>query len=542
MFRANHNHIQQSLFDSTQLMNTKIREKLEKSWAPIFYKNVFCKIDEEPFAVLYGTTGKPNFPVNILLSLEYIKHMKCCNDLELLDAFYFDYLVNYAVGIWTLGEMNLAERTLYYFRERIYQYCFDNPDKDDLLFGQFLRLLHDFAEKAGISLEEQRTDTTLFMSNIKKAGRISLAYDVLIKAVKAISKEKLTESLLKVLEPDFKTGILYRAKAQEGDSKLTLLLNLCNEALSLLETQPGMEESDEVRIARRFLCEQSTTETASKKLIPKPKKEVTSGALQSAYDEDATFRRKGDVSQNGYVLEISETCCKENTFQLITDYAVASNNTNDMEILQDRLNDIHKNTDCTDMYVDGGFHSDKVHETAKENEIKIHLTNMTGLEPSKKLPVTEFEIDEKTNVIKKCPNGNIPYRVGIGGGQTSAHFSHETCCNCELKEKCFSKRQVKDCVVRIYIKAVDSSREREKIRLNRKEATSKRAGIEGSNSALKRTGLNKLDVRGKAKSTVICGLKVTVQNIKRLIKYFQGGYKPKTTSKPINGILAPIFS
>jgi hypothetical protein len=195
-------------------MNTKIREKLEKSWAPIFYKNVFCKIDEEPFAVLYGTTGKPNFPVNILLSLEYIKHMKCCNDLELLDAFYFDYLVNYAVGIWTLGEMNLAERTLYYFRERIYQYCFDNPDKDDLLFGQFLRLLHDFAEKAGISLEEQRTDTTLFMSNIKKAGRISLAYDVLIKAVKAISKEKLTESLLKVLEPDFKTDILYRAKTQ----------------------------------------------------------------------------------------------------------------------------------------------------------------------------------------------------------------------------------------------------------------------------------------------------------------------------------------
>jgi hypothetical protein len=194
------------------------------------------------------------------------------------------------------------------------------------------------------------------------------------------------------------------------------------------------------------------------------------------------------------------------------------------------------------MYVDGGFHSDKVHETAKENEIKIHLTNMTGLEPSKKLPVTEFEIDEKTNVIKKCPNGNIPYRVGIGGGQTSAHFSHETCCNCELKEKCFSKKQVKDCVVRIYLKAVDSSREREKIKLNRKEATSKRAGIEGSNSALKRTGLNKLDVRGKAKSTVICGLKVTVQNIKRLIKYFQGGYKPKTTSKPINGILAPIFS
>ncbi len=44
-----------------------------------------------------------------------------------------------------------------------------------------------------------------------------------------------------------------------------------------------------------------------------------------------------------------------------------------------------------------------------------------------------------------------------------------------------------------------------------KENTSKRAGIEGSNSALKRMGLNKLKVRGKVKSMVVCGLKVTSQ-------------------------------
>lgn len=192
---------------------------------------------------MYGTTGKPNFPVNILLALEYIKHMKCCNDLELLDDFYFDYLINYAVGIRTLGDMNLAERTLYYFRERVYRYCLENPGKDDLLFGQFIKLLHDFSEKAGILLEEQRTDTTLFMSNIKKAGRMSLAYDVLFKAVKAIPKEKLTESLSKVLEPNFKTDVLYRSKAQEGDSKLTLLLNLCKETLLILEARPEMPES-----------------------------------------------------------------------------------------------------------------------------------------------------------------------------------------------------------------------------------------------------------------------------------------------------------
>jgi hypothetical protein len=541
MFRANNQHKQQTLSDSTQWMNIKIREKLGKSWAPIFYEHVFCKIDEEPFAVLYGTTGKPNYPVNILLSLEYIKHMKCCSDLELLDYFYFDYLVNYAVGIRTLGEMNLAERTLYYFRERVYQYCLENPGKDDLLFGQFIKLLYDFAEKAGISLDEQRTDTTLFMSNIKKAGRMSLAYDVLVKAVKAIPKEKLTDSLAKALEPDFKTDVLYRAKAQEGDSKLTLLLNLCKQALIMLEAQPGMQDSEEVRILKRLLAEQSTTESESGKLIPKPKKEITSGSLQSAYDEDATYRRKGNVSQSGYVLEISETCAKENTFQLITDYTVEPNNTSDVEILQDRLKKIRENTGCTDMYVDGGFHSEDVHQTAAENEIEIHLTNMSGTEPTKKIPVTEFDIDETTNVINKCPGGYIPTHAGVSGGQTVAHFPHEACANCELREQCYSKKQVKDYVVRINLKAVNAGREREKMKTNRKENTSKRAGIEGSNSALKRTGLDKLDVRGKAKSTVVCGLKVTVQNIKRFIKYMQGGYKPKNYNLPPKRIPVPIF-
>ena len=149
MFRENHKHNQESLFNSTLAMDDRIRAKLMKSWAPIFYENVFCHIDEKPFAVLYGTTGNPNFPVNIFLSLEYVKHMKDIPDSELMDEYYFDYLVNYAVGLKTLGEKHLSERALYYFRQRIYQYCLENPENDDLLFGQFILLLKSFAIKAG---------------------------------------------------------------------------------------------------------------------------------------------------------------------------------------------------------------------------------------------------------------------------------------------------------------------------------------------------------------------------------------------------------
>jgi hypothetical protein len=78
------------------------------------------------------------------------------------------------------------------------------------------------------------------------------------------------------------------------------------------------------------------------------------------------------------------------------------------------------------------------------------------------------------------------------------------------------------------------------MKANQKENTSKRAGIEGTNSALKRKGLAKLDVRGDIKVTWVCGLKVTVQNIKRFVKYRQGGYKQKPKNNPQQGILMPI--
>lgn len=61
-------------------------------------------------------------------------------------------------------------------------------------------------------------------------------------------------------------------------------------------------------------------------------------------------------------------------------------------------------------------------QTAKENGIEIHLTNMSGTKHTKKLPVTEFDIDETSNVINKCRGGHIPTHTGVSGGQTYAIF------------------------------------------------------------------------------------------------------------------------
>lgn len=190
--------------------------------------------------------------------------------------------------------MNLSEKTLYDFRSRIYQYLIKHPEQEDMIFGQFLSLTRIFAKEAGITMKEQRMDSTMFMSNIKKAGRIALAFDVLYRAVKEIPESKLSERLKEVLKPEFKTEMIHKTKPSESENRLELLLELCQEAKEIIENISELKESNEQRILKRFLSEQAYYDEKTKKLKAKDNKSISSDSLQSAYDEDATYRKKGN--------------------------------------------------------------------------------------------------------------------------------------------------------------------------------------------------------------------------------------------------------
>lgn len=516
MYRQNHTNRQETLIDISAWMDKRTLKKLNESWAPIFYNEVFKKIDEEPFSVLYSETGAPNFPVNILLSLEYIKYMKHYNDLDLLEGYDFDYLINYAVGNKTLGEKPLSERTLYNFRSRVYKYSMDNPGSDGILYGQFINLLGNFAEKSHISMKEQRMDTTMFMSNIKRAGRLTLAYDMLVKAVKAIPEDMRTDALAAALKPEFKTDTLYRTKPDGNSSKLDQLMALCKETYEILK---GIPEAAETTVnMRRFLKEQSEVDINGRTRA-KSKYAIRADSIQSAFDTDATYHKKSGAGQSGYVMELSETCADENPYNLLTDCRVEKNIVSDVKIIADRIAVINDNTGCENMYVDGGFNSVSASNAAEAAGVELHMTNMSGTRPTEKMPAEVYEIDEETNRILKCPEGATPIHASITGSQTVAHFDKNICEQCEMYGRCHAKLQKNSAVLRISLKSVRTGRERTKMISERVGNTSKRAAIEGSNSAMKRTGLRKLKVRGQEKCGVVALFMATSQNIKRFINY-----------------------
>ena len=54
MFQPNQRHLQSNLFGDLNNLTDKARSDLECSWAGVFYREFFCRLDERPFAVLYS--------------------------------------------------------------------------------------------------------------------------------------------------------------------------------------------------------------------------------------------------------------------------------------------------------------------------------------------------------------------------------------------------------------------------------------------------------------------------------------------------------
>ena len=66
----------------------------------------------------------------------------------------------------------------------------------------------------------------------------------------------------------------------------------CVQLLRLVEGQPELKDNPAIQIVERFLKEQATFIEEQNQWIAKGNREISSKALQSAHDGDATYRKK----------------------------------------------------------------------------------------------------------------------------------------------------------------------------------------------------------------------------------------------------------
>jgi hypothetical protein len=529
MYRKNKNtNIQTNFFNRLLTLPKYLTDSLEKSYFNTFRDKIFPLINEDRFSVLYSDNpaSRPNTPVNVIIGLMTLKEINDLSDEGVISSIYFDIRYQYALWTENYEEQPASINTLTNFRRRLAEY--EKETGIDLIKEENKHLALLMQNYLKIDGKTLRMDSMMISSNCKKMSRLELVYSVIEKHLRELKKvnEKLILKKYKVyLEENYYKETIYRIHNNELDSKLSILFSHAYEIY-----QNGLKH-DEIKALETFkllarLLEEQTIINGEKYEI-KPGKEITPDSLQSATDPDATFRKKygNNVGYVGNIIESIDSEVdeeKRTTNSVILNYDFKQNTYSDSKFMKDFLkSDIAKDGNKKEMLTDGAYFDQELHNQVEEQDVDVYYSNIVGRKPEEgKLGFDEFEIDNETKQIVKCPNQKAPIRSSFKDGVFSAHFKKTDCESCPFSKECPMKKQKKENVVRFSESRLKTSKIRNAMSTKEyKLKTNRRSGIEGIPSVLRRKySVDKMPAMGLVRSKMHFGFKILAYNIKKLHK------------------------
>jgi hypothetical protein len=249
------------------------------------------------------------------------------------------------------------------------------------------------------------------------------------------------------------------------------------------------------------------------------KNEIGSDSLQSPSDPDATYGHKG----KGYEFQVSETCDKENPFEVITETKLNGANESDQTQTIPMIEKLDKaGLHPEELTVDAGYGSGE-NIVAAEEKGTVLIGPLPGKPPDpEKLSLANFEFNEDGTRVERCPNGKSPIDQGMSkhGDSYFAKFSPDDCAHCPLRDRCPVKGESQKRLDWDKTKHAIDKRQREVRTKDFKEKYKIRSGIEATNSELKnKHGAGHLRVRGFARIDFTMVMKSLAVNVKRMIQY-----------------------
>lgn len=483
---------QQNLFGVDTNLAPGMRTRLKASWAEMFKREILPILmrAEPDFAFLYGIVGRPNFSVGRLLGLCLLQELNNLSDQEALDAFGFDARWQYALDINAGEEAYLSRRSLVEFRRRLVE----QDAEMSLMHGLFGNISDQAIRKLGLSVREQRLDSTHVVSNIHTHGRIDLFQSTIKLFIRRLeeskyqllparirgwyekesngwfglgTKKEKREKLHRLASFLHQLIVLFeKDKEVNGREEYRLLVKLFGEHCELKENTPSpkeknavvkvTEENDTTSDANENGDESKAVEADSKSVGEQVKdKEEESGAgdkkegqeikikknssgdtLQSPHDPDATYGHKGV----GYSAQIAETCNNERKPEIITACEIHGAARSDVGKVPDVLDQLENTSRKPKIiYADGGYPSVPSTPQVMERDVELVAPVNRGPMDEKLMGRDRFEFDEECRVIQ-CPAGHQPidHRVLSNGTERTLHavFDGNNCRCCSMLEQC----------------------------------------------------------------------------------------------------------
>ncbi len=335
------------------------------------------------------------------------------SDKEMFENCRFNVLVRSAMGIFDLDEMMPSESTYYEHKRKIYRN--EVATGEDLVEIVFEGITGKQGLDFGVKAESIRMDSKLIGNNIANCSRYELIHGVIKEFYKSLNnfqRTKLSEeskSLLEKLQKEDPEKALFYSKGDELNEKMQALGKLMYLLIKLFN------ESDNSNYLTLFTVfnQQFKINETNEKIELKPKKEICASSIQSPYDTDADFRKKGNQQVKGVAVNLTETC-NETGLNLITKPDVKPATAADNNFYKDGVEKTEKilNDKVNKSYQDGAYHSKENDKFNKDNDIEMFLTGIQGKKSNFKFKLTQDCLE-----VEDLSTGNKQNAVITKGGK-----------------------------------------------------------------------------------------------------------------------------
>ena len=506
---------QTCLFDPYDTVLTDItRRRLLEDWPGVFRHVILelmpVKALREHF---HPDLGRPTRELYSMAGLILLMEFHHWTQAQAVDAYCFHLNVQYALNLEPVAH-DLSVRTL----ERYQRYF----EQDELAQQVMHEVTTRLVKVLGLRIEQQRLDSTHIFSDMAHFGRTRLLGVALKRFLTQVKRHdpaayaSLPEALRQRYSPS--DHQLFGDVARDQPSQRLLRQQVAEDLYQLLrqfaDPSPHAQRSSYKAMERIF---HEQCEVQEQKVTLKAK--AGSDVMQNPSDPDATYDgHKGP----GYQAQIAETCHPDNETQLITSVLPQTAAVTDEKALAPVLEDLQGSGLLPEeLLVDTLYPSDENVQQAEGMGVEL-VGPVPGAAPAEQpedLNIDDFVVDETTECVTCCPEGQAPLRSvhDPATGKTRTVMPASCCARCVYRNQCPVEERADGYHLEHTAKQRRmAGRRREQQTQVFRQRYRRRSGIESTNSGLKRRlGLGRLRVRGRVRVFQAIYLKVTGWNILR---------------------------
>jgi len=508
---------QTQLFDPfSNILTEKTRKRLLDGWPGVFRHIILELMPVEAVSKHFDPTmGRPTKELYSMAGLLLIKEFMNWTKQEALDAYSFNINIHYALNLEPVTH-DLSMRSL----ER-YINLFEDNDIAKLVISD---ITTELVKLLDIRIDRQRLDSTHIFSDMANFGRTRMMGVAVKRFLTQLKRhdERSYDAMDESFRQRYAPGVnrLFADTKTDSESRRLLRVQVAEDMYYLIKLFADKCEHsnrDTYKALERVFYQQCEIKEETVVVMDKPGGNV----IQNTSDPDATYNgHKG----HGYQVQISETCNSQNEVQLVTAAIPQTAAQPDAFALPAVIKTLAESQLLPqEMLADTLYCGDGNVELAKDNGVElvgpVPVSGVTKSQDVNKLNIDDFDIDEKTEEVICCPAGHKPLSSVHDSviGKTKTVMPVSACRQCEFLEECPVEKNGDHCRIEHTAKERRcAGRRREENTEAFRERYSLRAGIESTNSGLKRrTGLGQLRVRGSPAVFNAIYLKIAGWNILR---------------------------